>query len=98
VVRQHVVDRLRAVGVALRMGVARAGRRQRLKTESLKITCAAHVPRIGNDEAAGLVQLAEGPALVGSGRTGGRHGKLPAWRSANIATALCGGTAHFGDW
>jgi hypothetical protein len=57
---------LRAVGKTLRMGVAGAGRRQRLEAQALQIARAADVPRIGNDEAAGLVQLAEGLALVGN--------------------------------
>ena len=62
------------------MGVAGAGRRQRLEAEALQIARAADIPRIGNDEAAGLVQFAKRLALVGGGRTGGRHGTLPAMR------------------
>ena len=65
--RQHSVARHRAVGIALREGIAGArGRGQRLEAEMLQIACGADVPRIGNDEAAGLVQLAEGAALVGN--------------------------------
>ena len=78
VVRQHVVARLRAVGIAFGMRVAGAGRGDGLEAEALKIARAADVPRVRNDEAAALVQLAEGLALVGGRRTGGRHGKLPA--------------------
>ena len=48
-----------------RIGKAGAGGRQRLEAETLQIARAADVPRIGNDEAAGLVQLAEGAAFLG---------------------------------
>ena len=72
------------------MGVAGAGRRQRLEAEALQIARAADVPRIGDDEAAGLVQFAEGLALVGGGRTGGWHETLPAMESAQA----CHGAAR----
>ena len=66
--REHLVAALRAVGVALRVGVAGTGGRQRLEAEALQIARAADIPRIGNDEAAGLVQLAKRLALFGDGR------------------------------
>src|SRR5215510_8439384 len=67
---EHQVARHRAVGIALREGKAGAGRGERLEAERLQVTRAANVPGIGNDEAAALMQLAEGLALVGDARHG----------------------------
>src|SRR6185312_1319103 len=47
-----------------------------LEAEALKVARAADIPRIGNDEAAALVQFAEGLAFVGGGRAGHRHSLL----------------------
>ncbi len=71
---EHLVHGLVAVGVALRMGVAGTGGGQRLEAETLQIARAAHAPGIGDDEAAGLVQLAEGAAFFGNDGNGAGHG------------------------
>ncbi len=97
IVHEHIVHRLPAIRITLRMGMTGAGGRQRLEAEALEIARAADIPRIGNDEAAGLVQRAEGLALVGGGRAGRRHGKLPAMEKTKPATASRAATAHFDD-
>ena len=71
--RQHLIAALRAVGIALRMGVARARRRQGFEAQALQIARAADIPRIGNDEAAGFVKLTESLPLVGGRWTGPGH-------------------------
>ena len=55
------------IGKALAEGETGAGRGKRLEAEALQIARAAHVPRVGNDETAGLVKLAEGAAFLGDG-------------------------------
>ena len=72
-VSKNLIARLRAIGETLRMGVARTGGRQRLEAEALQIAGGADVPRIGNDEAAGIMQAPEGVAFFCRRRVG--HGK-----------------------
>ena len=62
-----VIARHRAVGQPQGEGKARAGRGQRLEAETLQVTCGADVPRIGDDEASGLVELAIDGAFFGDG-------------------------------
>src|SRR5208282_536130 len=69
------------------MGVSRAGRRQRLEAEALQIARGADIPRIGDDEAAALVELAEGLALIGNRGAGGAHANthcISGYRAARI--------------
>src|SRR4029079_18095518 len=61
--RKHVVTVLRAVGAALRVGVAATRQSQGLEAEAFEIARAADIPRIRDDEAAGLMELAKGLAL-----------------------------------
>src|SRR5665811_360823 len=74
-VSENLIARLLAIGVALRMGVAQAGGRQRLEAEPLQIAGAADVPRIGDDEASGIMQAAEDVAFFG--RRWVDHAKIP---------------------
>src|ERR1043166_5809801 len=62
------------IGKTLSEGEASAGGGERLEAEALKITRGADVPRIGNDETSGLVELAKGAAFVGDAGAGGGHG------------------------
>jgi hypothetical protein len=52
---------------------ARARRRERLEAQALQIARAARVPRIGDDEAPGRVQLTERAPAISDGRTCGMH-------------------------
>jgi len=52
------------VAISLPKGKARARRGQRLETEMLQVARAADIPRIGDHEAALLVQVGKGAALV----------------------------------
>ena len=61
-----VVDGDAVVGLADGPGKARAGGGQRLEAEMLQRLGAADIERIGDDEAAALVQLLERGALVSS--------------------------------
>jgi hypothetical protein len=79
-VSEDLIARLPAIGVALRMGVARAGGRQRLEAEPLQIAGAADVPRIGDDETAGIMQASEDIAFFGRRRVG--HEKTPGKKRA----------------
>ena len=63
--REHHVLGHIAVGIAVRMGVTRAGCRERLETQPLQIAGGPDVPRVGDDPAAGLVQCAERAAFFG---------------------------------
>jgi hypothetical protein len=65
--RQHLVLRAAAVGVAHRPGGAGARRRQCLEAQRGEIFGAADIPRIGNDEASAFVQAAEFTAFIGDG-------------------------------
>src|SRR6516164_4564337 len=58
------------------MSVAGARRRQRFETQALQIARTADIPRIGNDETPSFVELVEGLALVGNGRTRAGHDTL----------------------
>ena len=62
---KHVIAALRTVSAAFRVGMSGARRRQCFEAETLQVARAADIPRIGNDEAAGLMKGAEGFALVG---------------------------------
>jgi hypothetical protein len=66
-VRERHVARNGAIGSAARPGEAGARGGERLEAEALQETRASHVPRVRNDEAAGLVQLSKGATLVGAG-------------------------------
>ena len=68
---QHDVKALRAVGITERVRVTCTRRCERFKSQALEIARRSDIPRIGDDEATGLVQLAEGLALIGNGRTCG---------------------------
>jgi len=70
----HVVCRDAVVGAAGGPGIARRGRGQRLEAGMLKIARGAGVPRVGDHEAAGLMELAECGALLGGGDG---HGRSP---------------------
>src|SRR6185312_2923900 len=60
----------------------------------LQIAGAADVPRVGNNEAAALVQLAKGLALIADGG----HGRvLRGWEEREPATFRGGGTMPFRD-
>ena len=85
--RQHLIAALRAVGIALRMGLARARRRQCFEAQALQIARAADIPRIGNDEAAGFVKLMEGLPLVGGRWTVRGHGKS---QQSSVQSRRCG--------
>src|SRR6187399_1944739 len=65
--RKHVIARHRRVGDAARECKTRAGRGERLEAEVLQVARGADVPRVGNDEASGRVQLAKSGALFGDG-------------------------------
>ena len=65
--REHVVARHRRVGEAARERETRARGGKRLEAQMLQIACGADVPRIGNDEAAGRMQLVKRGALFGDG-------------------------------
>ncbi len=99
VMRQHLVARLRAVGIAHRMGVAGAGGGQRLEAEALKIARAADVPRIGNDEAAALVRNSR--KVLRLSAVDGRADGMENSRRMEMMNACHGrprgGTAHFRD-
>src|SRR5262249_38094948 len=69
-ITEHRLDRDGAIGQPLRPGKPRARRGERLEAETLQITGAAGVERIGNDEAALLVKLAKRAAFFGNGRHG----------------------------
>src|ERR1041385_1434247 len=60
---QRLIDRNRVVGTADAPCKTGARRRKRLESKRLKIAGASQVPGIGNDEASGLVQLAQCGAL-----------------------------------
>src|SRR4051794_13538219 len=62
--REHHIAGHIAVRQADGMGIARRRGSERLEAERLEIARGADVPRIGNDEAAALVQAAKGLALV----------------------------------
>ena len=70
VVREHRSSGTAPSAKPCGMGVAGAGGRQRLEAEALEIARAADVPRIGNDEAAGLRAACGTCAFVGGRRTG----------------------------
>src|SRR6185437_11477968 len=61
-VAERDLSRGRAVGAALRPGVTRARRRERLEAERFEVARAAGIPRIGNHEAAAAMQRPEGVA------------------------------------
>ena len=63
--REHHVAGHVAVRIAMRMRVTRTGRSQRLEAETLQIAGASDIPRVGNDEAAALMQRAKRAAFVG---------------------------------
>src|SRR5579871_4598391 len=75
------------------MSIARAGRRQRLEPQTLQVACAADVPGIGNDKAAGLVKLAEGSALVGDGWTKTVHAHQVPENSRQLNDCCAGQTS-----
>ena len=58
-VGQHLVEGDRVVGPAERPGEPRACRRERLEAESRERAGAADIPRIGDDEAAARMEIAE---------------------------------------
>src|SRR4029078_3647441 len=81
-VGEHGIARDTAVAQPARPGEACAGGRERLEAQVLQVARGADVPRIGNDEAAALVQAAKGGALfrgAGHGETSGMH---DGWRKA----------------
>src|SRR5208282_3968800 len=70
------------------MGVSSARRRQRLEAEALQIARGADIPRIGDDEAAGLVKLTKGLALVCNRGAGAAHARtrgVSGYRAARIS-------------
>src|SRR5207247_6568784 len=73
-----------AVGEALCESEARAGRGERLESETLQIARRAHVPGVGDDEASLRVELAERCALFG----GRGHGGASLLRSAEWVRAI----------
>jgi hypothetical protein len=72
--REHGIALERTVGATPGMGETRTGRRQRFEAEFLEVTRAADIPRIGNDEASGLVKLPKDFAFVRGRRSA--HGTL----------------------
>lgn len=62
---QHLIERHGAVGPSRRPGEARAGGGERLEAEALQVARAADIPRIGHDEAAGLMEPAKLRAFFG---------------------------------
>src|SRR5215831_277157 len=68
---EHRRARHGAVGAALGESEARAGRGQRLESETLQIARRAHVPGVGDDEASLRVELEERRALFGGRGHGG---------------------------
>src|SRR5881227_2366095 len=75
------VARLCGIGSTLRPAEARAGGSQRLEAETLQITRGSNIPRIGNEETPGLMQLLEGAPLSGNTRSSFVHAKC-SWRSS----------------
>jgi hypothetical protein len=70
-------DLVAAVGEPLRERKARARRRQRRKSQVLKVAGRAHVPRIGNDETAALVQRSKRRASRSHRWSGHTHDDPP---------------------
>ncbi len=73
---EHAVARHAAIGMAMRPGESRAGGGQRLESEALQESRAAHIPGIGNDEAAGLVQPVKRATFIGDAGTNVGHAEL----------------------
>src|SRR5215470_6483589 len=64
------------------MRIARTRRRQGLKSQALQTECAADIPWVGNDKAAGLMKLVEKLALFGGRRSG--HGAFQSAKSLRL--------------
>src|SRR5262245_16751804 len=76
---EHHVARNGVVRPSLGEGEARARARQRLEAEMLQVTRGTDVPRVGDDEASALMELAECCALFGeAGHDGTLFLLLPA--------------------
>src|SRR6516164_2617508 len=64
------------------MRIARTRRRQGLKSQALQTECAADIPWVGNDKAAGLMKLVENLAFFGGRRS--RHGAFQSAKSLRL--------------
>src|SRR5215510_9926699 len=82
---EHRRARHAAVGETLREGEARAGRGERLESETLQIARRAHVPGVGDDEASLRVELAERCALFGGRGHGGASLRSAEWIGAIVS-------------
>ena len=92
--RQHPLQPDAVVGQRQGPGIAGAGGGQRLEARLLQPDGRARVPGIGNDEAAGLMQPAEGGAAIGDGNGHGEGSFLESGGDYSRGKARLAAPAH----